>query len=544
MRRKKTVVSMAVGVLALVLLGCPNPVGNGEEAADRLVVTVSFDGNGATEGLPPEPISTQAGSDVEIPDSDTLMRTQEIDAQTGALSELSVPAITYAFSGWNTAADGSGETHVPGSTIVIDADLRLYALWQIDDTEEAGDQQPDSAENDAEAVEETPEQDGDTPDSGGTSPDPAPEAPSAVDETPSTGGGSAPRPAAPSPGTGDETPPTTGDEEPPVVDGAPPVVENEPPVVEEESPVTEEPPEVGEEEPPVTEEPPVVDDEPPATSGETGETGEIVESPPATGEEPPATGGETGEIVETPPALDETEPDVLTVSGNKINALDWFLDPPTFEVTYAMAEDAVMGWEIPGLVEGTDYEIDNSQPGFVLNGTSYRVSRLVVGDRDTLRDMDFYDAGGDVYNVPVTFAITEKDDTVSTWSRTFTVVANRAPNINEFADPDGIEVFTRDTPSGLTLTLYVWDYETRGENMTVEVTSSSAKIFTGSGYVNTSTIPHFANVADVRIAPVQASRRELVLAPATFDPVTTTLTVTVTDGDGESTTVYRTLTID
>jgi hypothetical protein len=209
-----------------------------------------------------------------------------------------------------------------------------------------------------------------------------------------------------------------------------------------------------------------------------------------------------------------------------------------------MAEDAVMGWEIPGLVEGTDYEIDNSQPGFVLNETSYRVSRLVVGDRDTLRDMDFYDAGGDVYNVPVTFAITEKDDTVSTWSRTFTVVANRAPNINEFADPDGIEVFTRDTPSGLTLTLYVWDYETRGENMTVEVTSSSAKIFTGSGYVNTSTIPHFANVADVRIAPVQASRRELVLAPATFDPVTTTLTVTVTDGDGESTTVYRTLTID
>ena len=37
----------------------------------------------------------------------------------------------YTFTGWNTKADGTGTTYEAGSTYTIDADLELYAQWQI-----------------------------------------------------------------------------------------------------------------------------------------------------------------------------------------------------------------------------------------------------------------------------------------------------------------------------------------------------------------------------------------------------------------------------
>jgi len=36
----------------------------------------------------------------------------------------------YEFLGWNTAADGSGTMHAPGSTITVTTSLTLYAQWQ------------------------------------------------------------------------------------------------------------------------------------------------------------------------------------------------------------------------------------------------------------------------------------------------------------------------------------------------------------------------------------------------------------------------------
>ena len=37
----------------------------------------------------------------------------------------------YEFTGWNTAADGSGESYVAGTSVVIDGDLTLYAQWVL-----------------------------------------------------------------------------------------------------------------------------------------------------------------------------------------------------------------------------------------------------------------------------------------------------------------------------------------------------------------------------------------------------------------------------
>ena len=38
----------------------------------------------------------------------------------------------FTFAGWNTLADGSGTTHVPGSgTLTLNSDTTLYAKWAI-----------------------------------------------------------------------------------------------------------------------------------------------------------------------------------------------------------------------------------------------------------------------------------------------------------------------------------------------------------------------------------------------------------------------------
>lgn len=38
----------------------------------------------------------------------------------------------FAFSGWNTASDGSGTAYGDGATYDFAADMTLYALWEID----------------------------------------------------------------------------------------------------------------------------------------------------------------------------------------------------------------------------------------------------------------------------------------------------------------------------------------------------------------------------------------------------------------------------
>lgn len=75
--------------------------------------SVTYDGNGHTGGSVPQ------DGDVYEPGS---MAT--ILGNTGALTKTG-----YRFSGWNTAANGSGTTLLPDAMVVIDADTTFYAKW-------------------------------------------------------------------------------------------------------------------------------------------------------------------------------------------------------------------------------------------------------------------------------------------------------------------------------------------------------------------------------------------------------------------------------
>lgn len=76
-------------------------------------MTVTYDRNGATGGaVPTDAVAYDGGDSVTV------------IGNTGALNWSG-----YTFSGWNTAADGSGTVYDPGDVFVIAASLTLYAIW-------------------------------------------------------------------------------------------------------------------------------------------------------------------------------------------------------------------------------------------------------------------------------------------------------------------------------------------------------------------------------------------------------------------------------
>ena len=79
---------------------------------DGLNHFVTYDGNGSTGGaVPVDPKAHSSVASVTILGAEGLERTGHL------------------FSGWNTAADGSGTSHAAGSVMVITADTTLYAQW-------------------------------------------------------------------------------------------------------------------------------------------------------------------------------------------------------------------------------------------------------------------------------------------------------------------------------------------------------------------------------------------------------------------------------
>ena len=83
------------------------------------VYNVIYNANGSTGGSPPvAPVNYQQGQ------SATVL------GNTGNLVKAG-----YSFSGWNTAADGSGTTYTQGQTFTMDsADVALYAIWTASPT--------------------------------------------------------------------------------------------------------------------------------------------------------------------------------------------------------------------------------------------------------------------------------------------------------------------------------------------------------------------------------------------------------------------------
>ena len=74
--------------------------------------TVSYDGNGSDGGAVPGVQSFTSGSSATVTGAGTMTRTG------------------YTFTGWNTAANGSGTPYVAGDYYSSDANLTLYAQWQ------------------------------------------------------------------------------------------------------------------------------------------------------------------------------------------------------------------------------------------------------------------------------------------------------------------------------------------------------------------------------------------------------------------------------
>jgi len=73
--------------------------------------TVTFDGNGATSGDPPEPISVDSGTAIVLPGNRTL-------AKNG-----------YAFWGWNTSGAETGIRYNADSAYVVTNNVTLFAMW-------------------------------------------------------------------------------------------------------------------------------------------------------------------------------------------------------------------------------------------------------------------------------------------------------------------------------------------------------------------------------------------------------------------------------
>jgi uncharacterized repeat protein (TIGR02543 family) len=72
--------------------------------------TVTYNGNSPTSG--------------SVPASTTGTGGQTVSSNSGNLLKTN-----FYLAGWNTAADGSGATYLPGSTIIPVANTTLYAVW-------------------------------------------------------------------------------------------------------------------------------------------------------------------------------------------------------------------------------------------------------------------------------------------------------------------------------------------------------------------------------------------------------------------------------
>ena len=78
------------------------------------VYSVIYDGNENDSGNPPEQYAYTNGATAAVSGSGTLAKTD------------------YTFSGWNTAADGTGTSYAEDDTITIGSeDITLYAQWEV-----------------------------------------------------------------------------------------------------------------------------------------------------------------------------------------------------------------------------------------------------------------------------------------------------------------------------------------------------------------------------------------------------------------------------
>lgn len=119
-RLRSALYALLIFGAAVVLLACENPVGDtdpddsaggGETPA---TFTITYEANGATAGdVPTDNTEYESGEAATVLEN------------TGGLERDG-----YRFTGWNTAADATGDSYQAGDTLTVeDASVTLYAEW-------------------------------------------------------------------------------------------------------------------------------------------------------------------------------------------------------------------------------------------------------------------------------------------------------------------------------------------------------------------------------------------------------------------------------
>lgn len=83
----------------------------------QITYSITYDDNGADSGAAPTDSTAY-----------TSGATATVAGNTGNMALEG-----YAFSGWNTAADGSGTAYAPGASLTITSAVTLYAVWVLDE---------------------------------------------------------------------------------------------------------------------------------------------------------------------------------------------------------------------------------------------------------------------------------------------------------------------------------------------------------------------------------------------------------------------------
>jgi len=94
----------------LLCFGCQNP--SNSDSATATTYSVIYNGNGNTSGTAPT-------------DSNKYESGKKVTVLANTLTKTA-----YSFTGWNTKADGSGDSYAPSTTFMMPAnDVSLYAQW-------------------------------------------------------------------------------------------------------------------------------------------------------------------------------------------------------------------------------------------------------------------------------------------------------------------------------------------------------------------------------------------------------------------------------
>jgi uncharacterized repeat protein (TIGR02543 family) len=99
------IVMLAVVLTVMALSACDNPADT-----DIKVFTVTFNANGG-QGTVPAVQSATEGSSITLPGAEGLTKAD------------------YTFDGWNTQADGTGNSYSIGASFIVNAHVTLYAIW-------------------------------------------------------------------------------------------------------------------------------------------------------------------------------------------------------------------------------------------------------------------------------------------------------------------------------------------------------------------------------------------------------------------------------